>query len=85
MNYTAWRRLKSALFVGFCGFLCRTPGLSTHDPNEDLADLCRSLGANRARRDLPNLVARDPRVTSAAAPRPPSLRDQRHCDAVSDG
>ena len=53
------------LFVAFCGFLCRTAELSTHDPNKDLVDPCRSLGANRVRRDLPSRVAPDPRVTSA--------------------
>jgi hypothetical protein len=49
------------LFVGFCGrFLRQTLDLSKHDPNEYAVDLRRSLGANRVRRDLPNLVAREP-------------------------
>ena len=48
------------LFVGFCGrFLRRTPDLSKHDLNEYAVDLRRSLGANRVRRDLPSLVARE--------------------------
>ena len=55
------------LFVGFCGFLCRTPGLSTRDPNEDRVDLRRSLSASRVDRGLPSLVARDPRVTSTGS------------------
>jgi hypothetical protein len=49
------------LFVGFCGrFLRQTLDLSKHDPNEYAVDLRRSLGANRVRRDLPSLVAREP-------------------------
>jgi hypothetical protein len=48
------------LFVGFCGrFLRRTPDLSKHDLNEYAVNLRRSLGANRVRRDLPSLVARE--------------------------
>jgi len=50
------------LFVGFCGrFLRWTPDLSKQDLNEYAVDLRRSLGANRVRRDLPSLVAREPR------------------------
>ena len=50
------------LFVGFCGrFLRWMPDLSKHDLNDYAVDLRRSLGANRVRRDLPSLVAREPR------------------------
>ena len=49
------------LLVGFCGrFLRQTLDLSKHDPNEYAVDLRRSLGANRVRRDLPSVVAREP-------------------------
>jgi hypothetical protein len=48
------------LFVGSCGrFPGRTPDLSKHDLNEYAVNLRRSLGANRVRRDLPSLVARE--------------------------